>query len=251
MHRKKKGNLKVGIILQARMMSTRLPGKVLKEIIDGKSILELILERLSNVKSSDKLILATSRNPADDEINKLLKNKKYEVFRGSENNVLDRFYRAAKISDLDVIVRCNADCPLIDPSIVELVIDTFMQNNVDYCSNILKASYPVGMHTEVFSFEALKKAKNQAKDPLELEHVTPYIYRNSDLFKLKNVSNKDDLSKYRLTIDYKEDLLLIKEVFSNFYKRDKNFSVFDVVNFLKKNPKIYHLNSHLSKDGTV
>ena len=251
MHRKKKGNLKIGIILQARMMSTRLPGKVLKEIIDGKSILELILERLSNVKSSDKLIIATSRNQADNKIEELLKKKKYEVFRGSENNVLERFYKAAKQWDLDVIARCNADCPLIDPSIVELVIDNFLKNDIDYCSNILRPSYPVGMHTEVFSFEALKKAKNQARDPLELEHVTPFIYRNPELFKLMNVSNKDNLSKYRLTLVYQEDLLLIKEVFSNFYKKDKNFSVFDVVNFLKENPKIYEINSHISKDGTV
>ena len=99
--------------------------------------------------------------------------------------------------------------------------------------------------------KALKKAKNQARDPLELEHVTPFIYRNPEHFKLMNVSNKVNLSKYRLTLDYQEDLLLIKEVFSNFYKKDKNFSVFDVVNFLKENPKIYEINSHISKDGTV
>ncbi len=242
--------MKKGIILQARTSSTRLPGKVLRRLPNNLTVLETIVERLKKSKKIDEIIVATSKNKNDDIIENLCLEKKYDVFRGDEHDVLGRFYNTAKSKGLNYVIRCNADCPLIDYKILDKVIETFLAEDCDYCSNILLPSYPVGMHTEVFSFEALEKAFQNASSELEREHVTPYIYRNPEIFKLKNVKYKKNLSNIRLTLDYEEDFRVISKIFKHFKSHDY-FSLDDILNFLENNPDVIKINSHFKKEGTV
>tara|TARA_S200000501_G_scaffold378448_2_gene441112 strand:+ start:636 stop:1364 length:729 start_codon:yes stop_codon:yes gene_type:complete len=242
--------MKIGIIIQARMLSTRLPGKVLKKINNNKVVLEMISKRLEHVENKTDIIFATSKNKADDKIEEFCRKKKYAFFRGDEKNVLKRYYEAAKSFNLDVVVRCNADCPLIDSKIVNKVILEFLNSDADYVSNILKPSFPVGMHTEVFSFKSLKKAFKEASDEEELEHVTPYFYRNPEKFKLKNVKHSEDLSHHRWTLDYKEDLNLISKIYFELKNKDI-FSMEEILEVFEKQPTLFDINSHYKKDGTV
>ena len=176
-----------------------------------------------------------------------------KYFRGSELNVLKRFVDAAESVKASSVVRCNSDCPLIDPVVISKVVAQFTENKnqFDYVSNILRPTYPTGMHCEIFSFDSLREAYRNAEDPLELEHVTPYIYRRPDKFRLCNVSQDLDLSTYRWTVDYREDFDLIAKIYKALYKTNPLFDMTTIIELMHNNPDWLKINSHITKQSTV
>lgn len=217
------------------MGSTRLPGKVMKPIC-GMPLLEHFISRLKSIKRADNIIIATSINPQDDIIGVTSKRCGAEVFRGSEDDVLERFTFAAREFALDVIVRLTSDCPLIDPEVVDRVIEHYLDNHgdIDYVSNTLRRTYPRGLDTEVFSIEALERAFKEAGEPYEREHVTPYIYEHPGMFKVMNYESNTKLPDYRLTVDTKEDFELISRIYEELYKEGEIFLLHDVLELLGK-----------------
>ena len=199
---------KILAIIQARYNSTRLPGKVLKKI-NNQTVLEILIKRLSQSKWISKIIVACSNNPSDKAIVDICNKLRVSYFKGSEYDVLDRFYKAAKkYKEYNNIVRITADCPLIDPEIVDKVIEGFFLKNVDYASNTSPPTFPDGFDVEVFKFGALKQAHIKARQSTEKEHVTPFIINNKK-FKKFNLKNTIDYSSLRLTLDEKKDFILI------------------------------------------
>jgi spore coat polysaccharide biosynthesis protein SpsF len=237
---------KIALIVQARMGSTRFPGKMMVDLI-GKPVIWHVLKRVKKSESVDKVILATSNNAADDILESEAKKEDVVVFRGSENDVLDRYYQASRRYNADIIVRVTGDCPLIDPEIIDDTIRFFIENKCDYVSNTDPPTFPDGMDVEVFSFDALKKAYKNAKLKSEREHVTPFIKKNKNLFKIKNLENEKDLSKYRLTLDEKEDLIVIKEILEKLENKD-NYSLLDIINVLESNKEILEKNKKFGRN---
>ena len=186
--------MKVVAIVQARMDSTRYPNKVMRKIC-GTPMIGILLERLRRAKNIEQIILATSKNLSNNSLADFVNALGYVVYKGSEADVLDRYYNAAKDTNADVVVRVTGDCPLIDPALVDAVIEKFMNTNVDYVTNASPPTYPDGLDTEVFSFRALETAWGQAKTPGEREHVTSYI-RESGLFKVISEKNNDAIKQY-------------------------------------------------------
>ena len=211
----------IAAIIQARMESTRLPGKVLKQI-NGLSLLEFQIERVKKSKKIKRIIVASSKNKSDDQIEKLCLQKNIDFYRGSEDDVLSRYYECANIYKIDTVVRLTADCPLIDPIIIDKVVELFLQNNVDYSSNTTPpetSCWPDGSDVEVFSFEALKKAHKEAYKHEDREHVTFYFWKNkSNSFKINQLSNSKDWSHYRYTVDYENDFKVIKKIYKEIKK---------------------------------
>lgn len=211
--------IKTILITQARLGSTRLPGKVLKEI-NGKSLLQIHLERLNKCKNVSKILVATTTNLEDKIIYDSSIKWGFSSSKGSESDVLDRFYNAVKDDNPEWIVRVTSDCPLIDPELVDSVISFVQKNNVDYGSNILVEDYPDGQDVEVFKFSALKKAWHESKLLSDREHVTPYIRNNSNfnggnLFTSINYPCKTDYSNIRMTVDEIYDFQLIEILIKN------------------------------------
>ena len=202
-------------IIQARMGSTRLPGKALKKVKDI-SLIEILFKRLEKSQLIDKAILATSINQENNILASVVEKLGVDVYRGSENDVLERYYKAAKKYKPDTIVRITGDCPIIDPILVDSVISLYNSSNVDYVSNIKPPTFPDGLDTEVFSYSALEKAHNEAHKPSDREHVTPYI-RKKFLFKKKNLSNDENLSLERWTVDEPEDFSVVQNIFNFFH----------------------------------
>ncbi len=233
----------VTAIVQARMGSTRLAGKTLMPIMD-KPLLWHVLERLKRSISIDKIIIATTGRNNDKVILDFAKRYDVDVFRGDENDVLDRFYKAAKESKADVIVRVTPDCPLSSPDVIDKVVKEYLKGGYDYVTNTLVYTYPEGCDVEVFSFEALKKAWSKCKDPKAREHVTPYI-RDPKRFRIKNVESDTpvDPNEYKWSVDTKDDLDFVNEVYKRLYKEGEVFSVEDVLGLLKKDPGIKKINS--------
>lgn len=208
--------MRIIAITQARCGSTRLPNKILKKI-DGETLLDIHLNRILKSKRIDQLLIATTIDPADDAIEEIAQKKRLAFYRGSMNNVLDRFYQAAKPYHPDWVVRLTSDCPLIDAKLLDTIIDKAIDLNVDYCSNTLNPTYPDGMDVEVFKYSALEKAWKEAKLDSEKEHVTPYIHKNSsfynkDLFTSYNYSNDSNYGSARLTVDESVDFEVIKQL---------------------------------------
>jgi glutamate-1-semialdehyde 2,1-aminomutase len=236
---------KVIAIIQARMGSTRLPGKVLKKI-NGKALIEFLFQRLSQSKKIDKIILATSENVENDSLANLVEKLGYDVFRGSENDVLGRYYNAAKQYQHKAIVRITGDCPIIDPALVDEVISIYEQEKVDYVSNTNPPTYPDGLDTEVFSFEALKIAHDQAKKPFDREHVTPFI-KTHHRFSRKNLTNKMDHSDERWTVDDPEDFTVIENILNHFIP-NLDFSWEDVLKLKHSNPDYFTANQEINRN---
>lgn len=241
-------NKKITVIIQARMGSTRLPGKVLMNI-SGKTVLHHVVDRVSQCRNIDDIIIATTTLDKDDLIVKEVEKIGCKYFRGSENNVLDRYYEAATFNKSDIIIRITSDCPLIDPLIVDKIIEFYINNNYEMvtnaCSDSSKRTYPRGLDTEIFSYNVLKKAKENAKESYQLEHVTPYIYENTtNIFYYKN---NIDYSKYRFTLDTEEDLKLIKEIYSNLYFGENNFYLGDVIEVMENNPDLFFINNSIKQ----
>ena len=227
-------------IIQARISATRLPGKVLIKI-EGKTVLEHVINRVRAAKNLDDVIIATTVRKEDLEIVKLCANLGVSVFCGSEDDVLDRYYQTARLFKIENIVRITADCPLHDPHIIDLVVKEYLEGDCDYASNTIKYTFPDGLDVEVFSFTALKEAWKNAKLLSEREHVTPYIRKN-EKFKNKNVYSKKKYPVYRLTLDYKEDYQFIREIYKGINK--EMFYLDDIVNFLKTNQQLLKINQH-------
>jgi len=241
--------MKILAITQARIGSTRLPGKILKNI-NGETLLEIHLNRVLKSKLISKLKLATTIEPDAEKIVSIAKKLDIEVHKGSVNNVLDRFYQTALPEKPDWVVRLTSDCPLIDPSIIDKVIQHAMDNNLDYVSNVLKPTYPDGLDTEVFKFSALEKAFKEAKLTSELEHVTPYIWKNSSfkggtIFSSDCVMNDIDYCDIRLTVDTLEDFLVIEKLVKLL---GSGKPWMEYVRVLEQHPEIQKLNVKIKRN---
>lgn len=234
--------MKVVCIVQARVGSTRLPGKVLKNIC-GKTVLEHCINRLKRVKYINEIIVATTTLDKDDAIVKECKILGVKCFRGSEEDVLSRYYYAAKENYADAVVRITSDCPLVDSVVTENIIKYYIENaeDYDYVSNTIDRTYPRGLDTEVFSFNALEKSFKEAKSERDREHVTPYIWDNKDIFNIYQYKNNNDNSELRWTLDTEEDFKVISFIFENF-KSNSYFGMKEIINLLKKNPEIIEIN---------
>jgi len=245
---KKKPKFKIGAIIQARMTSTRLPGKVLMDI-EGKPMLWHVVNRLKFSEKLDDIILAIPNTKKNNILEKFAKDNKVKYFRGSEEDVLSRYYKTAKKFKCDLIVRITSDCPLIDPQIVDLVIEKHLKLNADYTSNTLKRTFPRGLGVEVFNFKVLKKAQKEAKEDYQREHVTPYIYEHPEIFELQNIEAKGKFRRpdLRLTVDTKEDLQLIKEIYSYLYKPRQIFYTEEIIDLLDKHPELIKINANVQQ----
>ena len=234
-------SIKTLAIVQARIDSIRLPGKVLKKI-KGKTLIEILLYRLALAKKVDKIILATTKNPNDDLLENHVKSLGYEVFRGSTNDVLERFYKASIKYNPESIVRITGDCPLIDPDIVDNVIDLHNKNNAPYSSNVNPPTFPDGLDVEVFSFDMLKKSHESCRTPSQREHVTALMKNGDNNFKFN-----EDLSKKRWTVDVKEDFDVVSNVFKYFYP-NIDFSWQTVYKLSKSKPEIFKKNKNFKRN---
>lgn len=239
--------MKIVGIVQARMGSTRLPGKVLKQV-NGKPLLQYQIERMKRSKLINDLVIATTEQDLEEPILELCTKLDVAVYRGSENDVLDRYYGAAQKYNADVIVRMTSDCPLIDPIIIDRVIQLYLDNEYDYVSNTQIRSFPRGMDTEVFSIMRLAEAQFNAKKEYEREHVTPYFYMNPDKYSIGQLVNKEqDTSHYRLTVDTEEDLKLISILLKELYPKNQSFGLDLILDKLKKEPNLAEINKHIQQ----
>ena len=234
-------------IIQARMGSTRLPGKVLMDLC-GKSVLERVVERVLKSQLINGVMIATSNSNKDAEIVKECKRIGAKFFCGSEEDVLDRYYKAAKTFDVGHIIRITADCPLLDPEIIDRVVNRYFESKADYCSNILKETFPDGMDVEVFNFDVLSEAWENANLLSEREHVTPYIRNHPDMFKLVNLSNDENIADKRWTVDERKDLDFIRAITEGLICKKPNFTMQDILDFLKDNPQTEELNKEIKRN---
>ena len=236
-------------IIQARTGSTRLPGKVLLHV-EGKSIISHVVERVAAANLIDNLVVATTLNEGDVELVREVSALKHLVFCGSEDDVLDRYYQVAKHFQPKHIVRITADCPLIDPQVIDLVISQHLKSDADYTSNTLDIPYPDGQDVEVFKLESLNKAWKEARLASEREHVTPFIKLNEVDFNIKKVLSDEELSSMRWTLDEPEDLELITIIFKKLYGKNKLFSMKDVINLYKEDKSLKEINKmHIREEG--
>jgi len=236
-------------IIQARMGSTRLPGKVMLTV-NGRPIIDYMIERLRMVSSIDKIIIATTNNPADERIVKWCNESNVLCFRGDENDVLSRYYECANKFNATTIVRMTSDCPLIDPLIVDEVVKCFnMRTDIDFVSNTvpLPCLYPDGMDVEVFSMKLLKESHHEAKLPSEREHVTFYMWKTGK-YRTYRLDPAEDISQYRFTVDYIQDFEIIKAVLGGLYIKNKTFSLGDLIEFMHANPHLGDLQKNIVRN---
>lgn len=238
--------MKTVIIVQARMTSTRLPGKVLKEVM-GKPLLEYQIERLRRVKLADGIVIATTTNDTDMPIVELCARLGVPVTRGSEHDVLARYYEAATQHRADVIVRVTSDCPVIDPAVIDEAIRFYLDQRAeyDYVSNALTQSYPYGMAAEVFPFEVLEEAHREAKAEPEREHVTPFIYTRPERYRIGHVVHPENHSHHRWTVDTPEDFELVRRIIEVLYPVKPEFDTQDILTLLKRHPEWVEINANV------
>ena len=235
-------------IVQARMTSTRLPGKVLLPIL-GIPMLTLQLERMRRASSMDGIVIATTVNAADDPIIELCNQQNIAYFRGSEQDVLSRYAETAHAFGIDVVVRITSDCPLIEPALIDRAVGVFLQahGELDYVSNSLQPSYPYGLAVEVFSRQALDQAHRLAAQQEEREHVTPYIYWRPGQFRIKSLTHNENLSHHRWTVDTPEDFELVSKIYGALYPQNPNFDMNQTLQLLDKYPEWMHINRHINQ----
>lgn len=239
-------------IVQARMSSTRLPGKVLKPL-GSKMTIQYVFDQLKGSKLLTQSLLATSTDHSDDPIAAWAKRAKVECERGSLMDVLDRYYQAAKAHHADAVVRITADCPLIDAEVVDKVIERFLKGDCDYCSNVNPPTFPDGLDTEVMSFNALERAWKEASHPVEREHVTIYMRNYPRQFRIVNVTSPIDYSKLRWTLDTQQDYEFLNRVIQKLelsHIRDHNprFSMNDVLELLKQDNSLLEINHDIPRN---
>ena len=232
------------IFIQARTGSTRLPGKVLK-LACGKTLLELMMERVLAATTYDEVVVITTTKTEDDVIVELCNLKSWNCFRGSEQNVLERHYQAAVQYHATDVVKIPSDCPLIDPAVIDQVITYYYNNTYDYVSNLHPATFPDGNDVEIMTMDSMEKSYKGATKNFETEHTTPYIWNRPELFKLGNVAmeGENDLSLvYRLTLDHIEDYTLISTIFERLYDNGQIFAMQEIIDLLKSEPELLALN---------
>ena len=232
------------VIVQCRIGSTRLPGKILKDL-GGKNLLSVFMERIKKSKEPDGIVIATTNLPEDDIIIDLCKKNNWLYFRGSTLDLLDRYYQCAKFFSADVVAKIPSDTPFNDPQLIDLGFKTYENGDFDYVSNLHPPTFPGGFDCEVFSFDALEKSWNNARKDYEREHTTTYIWDNHEKFKIGNVISKTKIDysmKFRLQVDYEEDLEVAKRVFNTIYESNPDFSFYDLAEFLDKNKDITAIN---------
>ena len=240
----------LGCIVQARMGSTRLPGKVMKLVDDDHPSLFYTINQLRQSKFLQKIIIATTTNTEDDVIVDFAKKENIDYFRGDADDVLSRYYECAKFFSLSRILRVTADCPLIDPLIIDKGVSISLEGTYDYVTNTYPRSFPDGNETEIFTFQTLELSYKNAVLPSEREHVTPYIKNNQEKFKIFNFQHDDDISYLRWTLDYDEDLKLIRSLISEIHNRPVHLS--DILTLLKLKPDLIKINnSHKPNEGYI
>lgn len=246
-------------IIQARMSSTRLPGKVLHEIA-GEPMLARVIERAKRAKLVDEVVLATTTDPSDNPVAEFCAERGYNITRGSLNDVLDRYYQAAKEYKAEIVVRITADCPVLDPDVVDETILAQREGSFDFVANRLPPpmgrTFPIGLDTEVCTFAALEKTWQEAKEKHQREHVMPFLYEGISLqpatlnlatgisprgFKIALVNHQPDHGSLRWTVDTPEDLAFIREIFARFENDD--FSWKDILALLEKEPELARINA--------
>jgi spore coat polysaccharide biosynthesis protein SpsF len=237
--------MRTAAIVQARMGSTRLPGKVLREL-GGETVLMRVVGRVRQMRRIDDVVVATTTESADDPVVEAARQNGVHVFRGSEDDVLDRYYQAACSFNADVIVRITADCPLIDPEVSDHVIQQFLSVRPDYASNVLERTYPRGLDTEVMTLAALERAWQAASEPYQRVHVTPYLYQNPERFKLLSVTGGVDHSQHRWTLDTPEDLEFLQTVYARL-SGQQDFGWRDVLNLIEREPKLSEVNRQIAQ----
>jgi spore coat polysaccharide biosynthesis protein SpsF len=240
--------LKILTIIQARTSSSRLPGKILLSAV-GKPLLLHMFERVSKAKYSGKVVIATTTSPEDDIIEDICRLQGISVYRGHPTDLLDRHYKAALKYEADVVLKIPSDCPLIDPDIIDEVIDYYLKNidSLDFASNLRPPTFPDGNDVEIFSFETLEQAWKKADQEYEREHTTPYIWNNPSEFRIGNVFWKTGLdysNTHRWTLDYEEDYTFIRQIFEELYKDKPNFGMYDILNLLNQKPYLRNINKH-------
>ncbi|HOJ00738.1 MAG TPA: glycosyltransferase family protein [Anaerolineaceae bacterium] len=239
---------RVVAIIQARMGSNRLPGKVLRDI-HGKPMLAWVVERARLAATLAEVVVATTTDAGDDILAQVCKEMGVTCFRGSTFDVLDRYYQAARESEADVIVRLTADCPLIDPTLIDLVVTRFFEEKVDFATNRLpppyQRTYPIGLDVEVVSFSALEKAWKEALEVHEREHVMPYFYDAPGRFKILIVDHETNLGKYRWTVDTQPDLRFVQEVIARLPDKE-HFSWLDVLKIVEEHPQLSEINAGIA-----
>lgn len=241
-------NKKIVSTIQARFASTRLPGKTLLKIC-GKPTLQLIIERLQRSRFINEIVVATTVNVDCDPIEELAERLKVACFRGSEEDVLDRVLKAAKAFQADIIVEITGDETLMDPAIVDQVIDYYLKNDFDYVSNIFNRRYPRGLDTQVFAVSILEEVSKLTNDPVDRENVSPYIYGHPERYRLGSVEAPEELNHpdWRWTLDTKEDFEFLKTIYEALYSIKEDFNSYDVLAFLKSNPQVLEINRHVKQ----
>jgi spore coat polysaccharide biosynthesis protein SpsF len=235
-------------IIQARLGSTRFPKKVFADLA-GKPLIWHVINRLKYSDRINNIVLATTNSTTDDDLANWANIEHVNLFRGSENNVLERFYFAAKQYSADIIVRITADDPFKDPTIIDKVIDTLLDENLDFAYNNNPPTFPEGLDTEVFTYDAIEKAYFQSNDDYEKEHVTQYFYRNNEVFKQSNFRNVNDISNLRWTIDTELDYEMTKQVYNVLYREDSIFQMNDILRLLDEKPEISLINLDVARSA--
>jgi len=226
--------------IQARMSSTRLPGKVLADL-SGQPMLARVVARTERARLLDGVVVVTTASPADDIIAEACVQHHWQFFRGNENDVLDRYYHAARHCEAEIVVRVTGDCPLIDPEIIDRVVVVFQETMPDYASNTLRRTYPRGLDVEAMKLTSLARAWREASEPWHRAHVTPYIHQNPKLFSLVSVTDEADHSGYRWTVDTQQDLEFVRAIYTHL-RGDDTFSWRDVLRLLDEEPKLANMN---------
>ncbi len=234
--------------IEARMGSTRFPGKTISEIV-GKPLLELLIERLRRARRVDEIVVATTTEPEDKVITELAERVGVKWFRGSSEDVLARVLQAAKAYKADIIVEMTGDNPLLDPELVDEAISVYLKGNYDYVSNAIKETYPDGLNVQVFSVKVLDEVARLTNDPVDREHPSLYIYEHPERYRLYNIEAPPEYyhPEYRWTVDTEEDFQSVKAVYENLYYKNPDFSIADIMKLLKEKPDLLKINAHIKQ----
>ncbi|TRZ53482.1 MAG: spore coat biosynthesis protein F [Dehalococcoidia bacterium] len=234
--------------IEARMGSTRFPGKTLSEIV-GKPMLELIIERLKRARGVDEIVMATTTEPEDKVITKLAERVGVKWYRGSSEDVLDRVLQAAKAYKADIIVEMTGDNPLLEPELVDKAIDIYLNGNYDYVSNAIKETYPDGLNVQVFSVKVLDEVARLTNDPADRENVSLYIYEHPEKYRLYNMEAPPEYyhPEYRWTVDTEEDIQFVTAVYESLYYKKPDFSIADIMKLLKEKPDLLKINARIKQ----
>lgn len=236
----------IDCIIQARTGSSRFPNKIFNKISDTKNVLEFLIEQLKNSKLINQIIIATTNSKSDDVIVEFCEQNNLKCFRGNETNVLERYFQCAKFFKSKNILRITSDCPLIDPELIDIGIKKFLDGKYDYLSNSIPPTFPHGLDFQIFTFSTLQIAFKNASLYSEKEHVIPYIINNSNKFKIFKMKNEKNFSKYRITIDWKEDLELVQQIIKQISSRPINME--HIITTFKNHPELIKINSKYFKN---